>query len=194
MILREIYRKLFHAIGLIYPISYICMYNRIQMSIVAILLFIIAFMFEFIRLNIPLVNNIFCKSFSSLLRDHENDKINGMLYFTLGAMISILFFQKNIAILSLFVLVICDTCASIIGILYGKTKLIGNKSLEGTAAFFLSAFFISLIGGYCFNIRIHPLLIGSVVATILELFSKKLKIDDNVLIPVGYGLPSILFI
>ena len=48
----------------------------------------------------------------------------------------------QIAITSLFIASISDTCAALYGQKYGKIKLFYNKTLEGSYAFFLFRVFL----------------------------------------------------
>lgn len=191
----EILRKLVHLSSLIYPLLYLVV-SKPTMLLITFTLLIVLFSFDYLRKSNKIFNQFFCKYCGFALRDSEKSgNFTGSTYFMLGTFLSILFFPQNITILALFVLIISDTFASIVGISFGKRKILNNsKSIEGAIAFLLSAFVISIVGLIVFKLPLLPLVIASIFATFLELLSKKIKIDDNILIPLGYGLIATLFI
>lgn len=189
----EIFRKLLHLSSLVYPVFYLFRDKSFVLIITGIILFFVS-LFDLMRLKIYSLNKIFSKYCNFLIRKEEEIKIAGSTYFMIGTFLSVFLFEKRIAIASLFVLVISDTFASIIGLLYGKNKIVGSKSLEGSVAFFLSCFLISY---FFFDSKGNVLIsitLTSIIVTALELFSKKIKIDDNILIPIGYGVLASFFI
>ncbi len=103
----------------------------------------------------------------------------GAFYYTLGAFLAILFFPKKIAILSLFILGVCDSMATIYGTYLGRIKIYEDKTLEGTLVFFASSFLI-LIGKYSFSFSI-------ICSAILSLCEMITFIDDNLVLPLIAG-------
>jgi diacylglycerol kinase (CTP) len=187
---QEISRKLIHLSSLIYPILYIILSSKKIMLIIVATIFLILLAIDIIRKYNKSINNHFCKIFRFTIRKKEQNNFMGSTYFMFGTFCAIALFSQKIAILSLYIIIISDTFASIIGISYGKIKILSSKSLEGSLAFLISAISISCFGGLYFDLPIIPLIISSFFATILELFNKKLRCDDNILIPIGYGLSA----
>ena len=72
-----------------------------------------------------------------------------------------------------------DPCASLFGQCFGQLKL-SSKTLEGSIVFFIVSSLILMF----FSIPYANIIIVSLACSIVELFSKKIKIDDNLLIPV----------
>jgi dolichol kinase len=152
------------------------------------------------------INNIEFKLLNFLkftLRDHETKekKFSGSFYFMLAVLIVVLFFSKQIAILSILTLVIGDSFAALVGKKYGgflfkKNKLFKslNKSIEGVLAFIISSFLFVALFNYLFNFNFQylKLLIVVFLASIFELFAKKLKIDDNLLITISFAISLII--
>ena len=119
-------------------------------------------------------------------------------WFYAGCGLAFLFFPLNIASAACAMLAIGDAASTLVGMRFGKHNILKNKTLEGSGAFFLTAFFISLI-------FVNPVLAfaGSVTATIAELIPglsitqklrKKHLIDDNFLIPILAGFVMLLAI
>ena len=82
---------------------------------------------------------------------------------------------------SLLVMSISDSVAALIGVKYGKTKIYGNKSLEGSFSFFLSTLIILYI--FMPSFSSFEYVIISILITLVELFSFY-RINDNLTIPV----------
>jgi dolichol kinase len=190
----EINRKLIHLSSLIYPILYLIIESRIKMSFAVGAILILLSIVDFFKYKSAAFGKFFYKKLKFTLRDREKTGVSGATFFMLGTFITILLFPKNIAILSLFILIICDSFASIVGIKFGKIKIINTKTLEGSASFLLSAVIISYFGSIFFNISLTALLIASLAASLLEVFDKSLKCDDNVLIPIGYAIIVFLLV
>lgn len=126
------------------------------------------------KIQIPLLGKIV----ESVERENEKD-IPGKaaILFFISAIILLYFFKDNVTIVlaSLSVQVFADAFAAIIGINFGKHKILGKKTLEGSTACFVVAF-LCLI--YFYPIQIA--LIAALVATIIEL----LPLDDNLWVPL----------
>ena len=187
MPVQEIFRKIIHLSSLCYPLFYLFTNNKIWVLIVTGSAFMMVFLIDLLRFCNKNVNDIFCKYLKFTIREGEKRGFTGSTYFMCGTFFTILLFPREVAIVSLCVLVISDTCASVVGISIGRVKIVGNKSLEGTLAFFCSALMVAYFGWVYFGLLPYLLLIASFVTTTMELFSKQLKCDDNILIPIGFA-------
>jgi dolichol kinase len=137
------------------------------------------------------IENVFNKCLGPVLRHHETKKethlFTGGTTFTISILICVLFFPKEIAITAIFVMIICDTAAAIIGKSFGK-HFIKNKTFEGSAAFLLSGLIVILLTPKVTN-DISEYYIGFLailLTTLVELIP--LRFDDNIFIPVFFGL------
>jgi dolichol kinase len=85
-----------------------------------------------------------------------------------------------------------DSIAALVGVNYGKTKyhLFEEKSIQGSIGMFLGSFLSLLLGmiyfssiyGFSFTEQIVPVLVVSLITTILEALSPRGL--DNVLVPI----------
>ncbi len=124
---------------------------------------------------------LFFRFFEFILRRHERKgSITGATYYIIGTFLCIVIFDKNIAIVSIFFIVLGDTAAALVGKAWGRIKLMGRKSLEGSAACFIVCAVISVFW-------IDPVIgiTGAFVATLAELLP--LRIDDNLTVPLISG-------
>jgi dolichol kinase len=112
------------------------------------------------------------------------------LFFSYG--ITFLLFPMAIALASCSILAVSDSISTIVGTSFGRHKTIGGKSLEGSMAFFISAFMVSL-----FFLDLRLSLAAAGVATIAEMLPdlgyfrslrKRELVDDNLMIPLVTSL------
>ncbi|KAA3617492.1 MAG: phosphatidate cytidylyltransferase [Calditrichaeota bacterium] len=178
----ELARKFIHISTSIIPLVYYYMATKEQILVLCISLFLIFLVGDVLRIYVTKLRQIYEKVFGMLLRKNETGKtLNGATLLFLGFLLAVVLFEKNIAVVSMLFLSVSDTLAAVAGKLFGKYKIF-NKTIEGTAAFFLSAFIISL---FFYD---KPILgFGVALATaIIELVP--LKINDNITIPLISGL------
>jgi len=174
----EILRKLVH----IFSLAIIVLYYHYNVSKEFMLNFllvclVIELILEYLRLD----RNVEFPFFKDITRESEKDKIGAEIYFTLGAIIAISTFEKNIALASITVATIGDMTAALVGTKFGTHKIYQKKSWEGSIAELV----INLV--ICFFFTKNILLSFSMasVATFIETISD--KINDNLTIPVFAG-------
>ncbi|GAA5985105.1 hypothetical protein JCM11641_006359 [Rhodosporidiobolus odoratus] len=88
------------------------------------------------------------------MRESERHAVNGTLYYLVGVLICLSFYPRDIAVLSIIQLSLCDTTASIFGRLFGRytpklpfagTLFGSKKSLAGTLAAIITGTFASWV-------------------------------------------------
>lgn len=202
MIKREIKRKLIHLLVLLIPGFYSVLEKEAAL-VFLIPLAVAAITVDFLRCYSTELRLFLNGLLGGIMRDHEHaspgnplKSLSAVSYLMAASVLCVAFFPKILAITALCVLGVSDTTASLVGIKYGRNK-IGNlgKTLEGTAAFLISAWativLVWLISGESLHFLISAL-IASVVSTLAEMSAKKLRLDDNFLIPVAFCLSAIL--
>lgn len=149
------------------------------------------FTVDFIRNRIPLFNRMILKMMGPLMRRSEREGVSGLPFYALGVSLSLFFYSRDIAIVSCMFLVFSDPLSSFFGVLYGKDKIMPNKSLQGAVAGFFTCYLITLF--YAMNtttLGTH-LLVYSIIAGVIGAASELVSafnIDDNLTIPVLSGL------
>jgi diacylglycerol kinase (CTP) len=183
-------RKIWHVLGVC---SMILIYITLGTNwSIGILLAISAIIIplDILRLKNPPLNALTIKIFGPVLRRHEYDSVSGMSYLFAGGLVLLLFFPRPILILSLLFLAFGDPLASYFGIRFGKDKIFGHKSLQGSAAAFVVCTLIAGLYYYYNNIMTERLLIvaplSGLIAAIAELIPIR-KLDDNFTFPVLSG-------
>ncbi len=188
----ETKRQIVHAAGILF-----IFFGFFMEKWLAVILFadVVAFFFlygELVKRYKPVMG--FRKFVLFMERKKVRRPFFGALLFYLGCFVSFVLFPTPIAAASCSILAIGDSLSTVIGLKFGKIKIYNKRTLEGSLAFFVSAFLISLL-----FIDYRIALIGALVGMVTELFggSTKLKnkvwfIDDNLLIPVISGAAMFL--
>ncbi|MFL2982944.1 MAG: diacylglycerol/polyprenol kinase family protein [Candidatus Neomarinimicrobiota bacterium] len=133
--------------------------------------------------------NLFNYLFGFMLRNHERSgKLTGATWLIIGCAITVIFYDKPIAISAMLFLTIGDSIAAIIGKIYPLYR-VGQKTLSGAFCGFFSSFIIVVI----FNQTLSPIVIlfGAIIAMFSELITT--RINDNLMIPVFSGFAMMLF-
>lgn len=177
----EITRKVFHLLTLSIPIGY-SLTSKETALWVLIPLFLGFLSVDLLRHYHRGVAALFERFFfGKVLREREKKTLMGSTYFLFSSILSLLLFPKPIAIASLLILILSDTCAALVGKGMGRVR-IGEKTLEGTLAFFLSALLIVLL---CPGVHRWGGFWGAVGGTLVELLP--VGLDDNLTIPLVAG-------
>ncbi|MFT6633182.1 MAG: dolichol kinase [Bacteriovoracaceae bacterium] len=150
----------------------------------------LGFFLDFLRLKNQKINEGLTNLFGPIMRKSEKVSFSGLPFYALGVALSIFFYEESIAILAILFLIFGDPVASIVGVYYGRDRLLPNKTLQGTIAAFSTCLSVAMI--YLIVLGVHsPNLIlfaffGAIVGALSELLSA-FNIDDNLTIPVISG-------
>ena len=176
----ELLRKSIHLSGLILPVIYLFLDKPTMLVLMGIVTGF-ALVVELMKWLSPPFGEFFFQIFASLLRTHERKgAITGATYYLISAFLCIFLFAKTLAIVCIFFMILGDMAAALVGKKWGRTKLLGRKSLEGSAACFVVCVTIALV-------KLNPVIaiVGALVATIVELIP--FPIDDNLTVPLISG-------
>ncbi|UQY81006.1 Cytidylyltransferase [Candidatus Hepatincola sp. Av] len=193
----ELQRKLIHLSSTVYPLIYYFVDKSVTMVIVVTIFHVVLF-WDLLRrkgFSLPKLSfiNIFLR-----IEEQNCQKLCGATYFMMAVVMVIAIFPKDIAILSMLILIYSDTTAALVG-KFGKIKIKSlNKTLEGFIAYIIIGIII-IVGYYKFfatgNINFENYLIAFValfISGLCELFAKKLFFDDNLLVTLSYAVTSYL--
>ena len=179
---QEIYRKLIHLSSSCIPFM-LWYFGKDTFQPWIISCAIILPILDYGRRHNKFLYRIYSNLFITFTRPIEQGILSGASWVIIGAAVTIFIFNENTAIIGLLVLSIADSAAAIVGIKFGKTQLY-SKSLEGSAAFFITATIIVFsLSSAAFYINF----IAVIAATVVELFSTP-RINDNLLIPMVLAL------
>lgn len=180
-------RKIWHFFGvLLLAVCYHNMQRTLSLQVLTILGSLVIVV-DFLRQSKPGLNAVLMRMFSMVLRDNEKQHLTGATYLVIGVFILIFFFPEDIVKLSLFFLAFADPVASYFGIRFGKDRLFGRKSFQGTLAAFFCCLFVAGVYFYLNNLMTDRLLIVSVLAGLAGAIAEAApvgRLDDNLVMPV----------
>jgi len=177
----EIKRKIVHLATLIVPVGYALTSEE------TVILFLIPFFLALLSVDLlrhlhPGMASLFRKYFfGRVLREEEKPTFMGATYFIFSTILTILLFPKPIAIASIFILILADTAAALIGKWIGRVGIFG-KTLEGSMAFLLTALLIVWILP---NLNRFSGSLAPLGATVVEILP--IRVNDNLTIPLVAG-------
>ncbi len=180
LVQRELYRKFIHFLGV--PLPFLAHMNEhIMFGFLLALMLIYSFseVLRYIGFHVPVISTITKKA---RRRNEYRGFIIGPISLTAGILIPILFFPHTIYIPSILIVCISDVLSGLVGRRFGRIPLpFYKRTIEGSVAFFLSAFVILL-----FFVPPGYALAAALVPTVIETLSPYNL--DNILIPVSTAL------
>ena len=189
-LLLELRRQAVHAFGIVVAIGVMFLPHELYVGgLESVLIFFIllsvykAGKLEFMG-EVGKVFLLFAKKFE---RSGEL-LLRGPIMFFAGATITAIIFPQNIAAAAIAVLALGDSASTIIGKAYGKHKIPweGNRSWEGSTAFFVFAFAACLL----FQIPVQKAFAAAALSAIVETIP---ILDDNLTVPIAAAAAIQLF-
>ncbi|MGE0712873.1 MAG: diacylglycerol/polyprenol kinase family protein [Planctomycetota bacterium] len=187
-------RKVFHVLGvgaaaLTYALTSVTALNAclILGSIAAIFVTL-----DVLRFFVPSLNKKVKRDFGPFMRDYELDGISGSSWFFIAGLITIAAFYKPAAALGMLYLAVGDPIASAVGVKWGRIKLPGGKSLEGSLALTLicalaGTALLTLRFGYAPYAAAGVACVAALAAAFAEWCPINKKMDDNFTVPIFTG-------
>ncbi len=184
----QIMRRLFHILnGVAVATLYLISFSHSQMIHLLGTIASALYLVEQVRINYPETSAKLLPFTRFIMRAEEQLKESAMVPYLMGVLLTIITFPKAIALIGVYSLAIADPLSAIIGIRFGKHKVTPTRSLEGSAAFFLSITIVStlVLGGYLGSISFFVVLTSVLLGFICSIFDLiPIKIDDNLTIPL----------
>ena len=173
-------RKISHWFILLVPFFYIFFLEQKQVLIILAIVMSIVIIFELFRLKNEKLNQKLLKFFDGVYRENEANNVSTLIFTLSGIFFTVLFFQKEIALLAIFFLTFGDGFAALVGEKYGKHKILGKKSWAGVITNLLTCLAVGLFFSHFYQIKFSQIFFGALAATVIEI----LPVKDNLLIPI----------
>jgi phytol kinase len=174
---RELYRKTIHFLGV--PLPFLAYMNEkvIFLALMGVIfLYSLSEILRYFGFHFPFLSHVTkqAKRLSEI-----RGFIVGPISLTVGILLTILFFMPGAYIPAVLIVCISDSISGLVGRRFGRHALgLFNRTLEGSAAFYISAVLILL-----FFMPLQAAVVAAFIPTCLELVS---PYDlDNALIPLG---------
>lgn len=180
-------RRIWHFVGVMVAFTAYSFLNEAQARVVAVCVTLPLVAFDIARLYSARLNNTFLTCFRPILRDSERNKLAGSTAMLIGTTAIIFLFPRDVVLSTMLFFAVADPAASYFGVRYGRDKLIGNKSLQGTMAAFFACFFLALLYFYARDLMRERLFIVCLLAAFAGAVSELIpvgRLDDNFIFPV----------
>jgi len=183
----ELSRKVIHYCSAAIPIGYLFLDKKLVLSIIIPLLAAMLLV-EILKYKNDAVYKLYVKLFRFMLREHEYDtrriRINGASWVIIADIICIVIFPRYIAVTGMLLLSLADSTSAIIGRVYAKKHYAPNRSVAGSAAFFVVGVIIIMLSPKYYAAPMEYVIgiIAVLGTTIADGFN--LPADDNLTIPV----------
>lgn len=125
------------------------------------------------------------QNLSLFFKRTEIQRFSSMTSFVVAIFIVFLIFRQEVAYLCLVFIIFGDMAAKLMGLKYGRTKIIHSRTIEGSLGFLTGCFFAGYILFLVFGFSFSYLVIGAFCATLAELFS--FGMDDNFTVGILTG-------
>ncbi|WFD29845.1 diacylglycerol kinase (CTP) [Malassezia sp. CBS 17886] len=117
----EVPRKVLHcSIGFIVLGLYLLHVNVASVAKTLFYMLLVVASADLLRLNVPSFERLYEAVLGLLMRDGEQERVNGVVWYLIGVLASLHFFPEDIACVSVMLLSWCDPIASVAGRLYGR--------------------------------------------------------------------------
>lgn len=195
---KEIERKTFHMLGLLVPLSYYLATKQLEYSEEEFAFFCwVSTLFIWIGdgyrvLNPKALDYPPYSVLKTIIREKEKTALSGTCYFSLGCTLAIALYPPSVAMTAICWLVLGDLMAALFGVSFGgevssvKLGREGKKSLEGSAAMFVTCAVVGLVFFAGVRLSDYAIIIGSLAATTVELY-EPFGLNDNITIPILSG-------
>ena len=178
-------RKLLKLAGLFFPLGLLWLPTETILWIAGILL-LVSGVFDLLRFSIPRLNKKYLEK-KIFAKKKEARFFSGYTLFLISVSVIILFFPREIAVVSLTFFIIGDVLApfSKATVFLPQKKIIGDKTWGGAILIIIAAVF----SGIFLQALVFPalsfkiILVGAVAVALLDQLS--IFIDDNILVPIG---------
>lgn len=184
ILIEEAKRKAIHICGAAIPVLYLFLQKNLIVLGLAISL-LVAFIIERLRLR-GLVSLPFLRE-----KEEEKKEIGAYVFFVIGAFISVLIFEKEIAIAAILMLALGDASSALAGaVLFTDKSEMYEKGLKPPEVM-LVMFITSLLMGWLVLHSLPVAVFGALGATIADgvpLRIRSVQIDDNLTIPLFSGI------
>jgi dolichol kinase len=183
-------RKAYHILGVLLIFWLYQELTRTQSLTALAIAVTIVTSVDLIRLRVPRVNRLAFNLFGPFLRREEASRVSGMTSLLFGVLFVVYVLPPEIANLSILFLAFGDPIASTIGVIYGKDKILPNKSLQGFLGAFLVCTIVSVVYFQLTHLLFERWILASLVAGLIGASSELVavgRLDDNLSIPVVSG-------
>lgn len=164
------------------PICYLLFFDRVTILWILGIITGSIVVGEILRMRFAFFTNLFNLLLENFVRESEDHSFTGATFSFIGSFITVLVFEKNVAIFAVLVLALADSTAALVGMKWGKIPFLG-KTVEGTVTFLLVAILLAI---FIPELPRMGAIMAALMATIVELLPS--PVNDNVMIPLSSAI------
>lgn len=192
-------RRLWHFSGVMAVFAAYWLLDKPKANWVATAGTVICVGLDLARLYVPKLNRFLIIFFAPFMRKSEMRKLTGISSLLIGVTLIIWIYPKRVGLLAILFLAVADPLASYCGIRFGRDKLVGNKSVQGTFAAFLACFALAMVYLLGLHLMTERLFIVCLLAALIGAASELIPVfglDDNLVFPVlsATGLTGLFYV
>src|SRR6185295_6796532 len=188
-------RRLFHVMnGVTTATAYAVLFTHTQIIHVFGTIACLVYVFDRVRIAYPEQVARWAPAVNRLLvRAEEQVRESAMTPYAIAVLLTILTVPKPAALVAILTLATADPLAAIVGIRWGRRRIVRNRTVEGSLAFFGATFLVTAVvlgfgtGAGVFRVLEAAFVIG-VAAAACELVP--VRLDDNMTIPLFVGFTT----
>jgi diacylglycerol kinase (CTP) len=180
-------RKIWHFIGVVVVAIFYHNLSRPMALQTLTFLCAVGIFIDVYRQKAPWLNKLVVTLGQHIMRESEKAGLAGSTYLLVGVLVIVAIFPPSVVLLSLLFLAVADPIASYFGIRYGKDKLFGKKSLQGSMAAFFACTIVAAIYFLTQGMMTERILIVSILAGLIGAVAEVIPVadlDDNFVLPV----------
>lgn len=180
-------RKVWHILAVAFMAAFYAYAPESWSIITLVIAWFILVPADFLRQRYPALNDFVVHLAGPIMRQSEVHKLAGTTYLITGVLLVTAIFPREIVLLTILFLAFADPIASYFGIRYGKDKIFGEKSLQGSLAAFVVCAVITFVFLYTHGILNDRMLIVSLLGGLIGAAAEAVplwKLDDNLTLPV----------
>jgi dolichol kinase len=187
-LMMEVRRKLIHLSGLSVPLG-ILVFGKIYTAAMIALALTVALVLEAGRLKGMV--------YLPAVRDHEQEKVAGYIYYIFGSLVTVAIFSPMIAITAMLMLSLGDAVSGLVGSVLENSNVRGCnqrwriKPFPIVTAMFMACLAIGYLSSAITDLPFQVYLAGAVGATMADsialVFCNR-GLDDNLTIPIFAGV------
>jgi dolichol kinase len=182
-------RKLIHLGGAAFPLLYLVTLRQVVL-IIALVALALTITIEWGRQRWLALERLFEGLIGPAMRQGEETRPTAGLWAMLGILITLLAFERHLAIPAMLYAQLGDPAAEIVGRRWGRHRLPNGKSLEGSLAYLTVSLAVGLACCQVLPLSPGAAALGALVATVTE--ATPLPLGDNLLMAPLAGLAMAL--
>jgi dolichol kinase len=187
-------RRLFHLTnGVVIATAYALLFTHRQVVHLFGTITCLVYILDRVRIHYPELLQRTPRVNTLFFRAEEQLRESAMTPYAIAILLTLITFPKPVALIAIYTLAIADPLSAIVGISWGRLRVVPNKTVEGSSVFFGVTAAVSMaVLAWATAAALLPLVAAAVLigvaAALFEMLP--LRLDDNLTIPLFVGFAA----